>query len=180
MKPDFSDLRFTGADQMTTIPYWIESYTPSVSASVWVKVPVIPASGTTTIYVYYGNPSATDASDGTTTMEFLDYFGGGTLNADKWNINAVNQISYDVDNYFRFKDATRSDTAYWVYNGLSVGSQHQAKWTPTGQFIIEFNSKLSDTAGGQMGEGLVGLVASDNTIIGVAGYGDWDGSGFLP
>ncbi|MCJ7767548.1 DUF2341 domain-containing protein, partial [Candidatus Bathyarchaeota archaeon] len=48
MKSDFSDLRFTSSDQMTPIPYWIESYTPSSVASVWVRVPSIPAYGTAT------------------------------------------------------------------------------------------------------------------------------------
>ena len=31
-----------------------------------------------------------------------------------------------------------------------------------------------------MGEGMVGLVASDNTVIGAAGYSDWSGDTILP
>jgi hypothetical protein len=84
MTTDFSDLMFTDSDQVTPIPFWIESYSTSVSASVWVKVPSIPASSTKTIYMYYGNPSATSASNGTATFEFFDDFADGSISTSKW------------------------------------------------------------------------------------------------
>jgi hypothetical protein len=63
MKSDFSDSRFTDSDGTTLLNYWLESHTVSTSASFWVKIPSIPAfPSTTTIYVYYGNNSATSAS----------------------------------------------------------------------------------------------------------------------
>jgi len=74
MKDDFSDLRFTDSNGMTLISHWVESYVASVSAVVWVKIPNIPASDTTTIYMYYGNPSASSTSDGKATFEFFDDF----------------------------------------------------------------------------------------------------------
>ena len=77
MNSDFSDLRFTDTDGLTLLPYWIESYTASSTASVWVKLSVIPASGTKTIYMYYGNPSVVSASNGSTTFSFFDDFSGG-------------------------------------------------------------------------------------------------------
>jgi hypothetical protein len=53
------DLRVTSEDGKTLIPFWIESWDPSArTASIWVKVPSIPVTGTT-IYLYYGNPAAT-------------------------------------------------------------------------------------------------------------------------
>jgi len=67
MQSDFDDIRFT-TDDGTLLNYWIEFYDSS-SAIVWVKVPSIPANGSTTIYLYYGNPSATSASSITNTME---------------------------------------------------------------------------------------------------------------
>ena len=51
---DGSDLVFTTSDGITQIPYWIEEWTYGVSALIWVKVPALPASGSTTIYMYYG------------------------------------------------------------------------------------------------------------------------------
>ena len=44
MQPDFDDLRFTDNDGVTLLNYWIESKIDGVSATVWVKVPSIPAS----------------------------------------------------------------------------------------------------------------------------------------
>ena len=45
---DGSDIRVTQSDG-TLVPFWIESWTPGTAASIWVKVPSIPASGSTTI-----------------------------------------------------------------------------------------------------------------------------------
>jgi len=73
MNNDFSDLRFTDSDGQTLISYWVESYVPSHSV-VWVKVPSISASSTETIYMYYGNPSATSESNPDDTVDlFLDF-----------------------------------------------------------------------------------------------------------
>ena len=59
--PDGSDLRVTDSDGLTIIPYWVETWDPAgQTASIWVKVPTLPAAGTT-VYLYYGNPSPTAA-----------------------------------------------------------------------------------------------------------------------
>lgn len=67
MKSDFSDLRFTYFNatlgKEVEIPLWVENYTASSSAIVWIKVPFIPASSITTIYMYYGNTEATCKSN---------------------------------------------------------------------------------------------------------------------
>ena len=57
---DGSDLRVTASDGVTQIPFWIESWNPPTSASIWVKVPEIPAGSGTTIYLYYGNAHPTN------------------------------------------------------------------------------------------------------------------------
>lgn len=177
MKSDYSDLRFTSSDGQTLIPYWIEECVNSVSASIWIRVPNIPAYGTTRVYMYYGNPAATNIANGTATFEFFDDFSGTTLNTEKWTENAVNNIVHTVNNSFRFEDATKSGPADWIYGDYrgTIGSQHQAKWTPLGQFVLEFKSTLADTDSTQMGEGFVGMVSDTNTVIGVAGYQDWMG-----
>jgi hypothetical protein len=54
---DYGDIRFTDSDGSTLLNYWQEA-----DGRFWVKVPSIPASSTKTIYVYYGNPSATSMS----------------------------------------------------------------------------------------------------------------------
>lgn len=54
---------------------------------IWVKVPLIPANGETKIILYYGNPSATDASNGELTFEFFDDFEDASIDGTKWYIN---------------------------------------------------------------------------------------------
>jgi hypothetical protein len=54
---DYGDIRFTDSDGSTLLNYWQET-----DGRFWVKVPSIPESSTKTIYVYYGNPSATSMS----------------------------------------------------------------------------------------------------------------------
>jgi hypothetical protein len=73
IKIDLGDLRFTDSSG-NALSYWIENATAS-AARIWVKMPSIPASpSTTTIYMYYGNPSATTTSNGTATFVFFDDF----------------------------------------------------------------------------------------------------------
>ncbi len=89
---DGSDIRFADAAG-NTIQYYIESWdSTNRQAVVWIKVPNIPASGSTTVYMYYGNPSATSESNGDAVFDFFDdfettkmtngYTQGLTLNGD--------------------------------------------------------------------------------------------------
>jgi uncharacterized repeat protein (TIGR01451 family) len=73
---DGSDIRFTTQDGVTLLPYWMESWVAGTSATLWVRVSAIPANGSTTIYLYSGNSSATSASSGSTTFSFFDGFDG--------------------------------------------------------------------------------------------------------
>ena len=70
MNSDFSDLRFMANDNITELGYWIENYTASTDAYVWVKIPTLLASSNTLIYMYYGNSGATTTSsvDGANNM----------------------------------------------------------------------------------------------------------------
>ena len=82
-KSDFGDIRFTDGGGETELPYWMEEKVDGDYAVFWVKVPSIPASpDTATIYIYYGNPSATTTSNGEATFLFFDDFEEGNLN--KW------------------------------------------------------------------------------------------------
>ncbi|MFX0016634.1 MAG: DUF2341 domain-containing protein [Candidatus Hermodarchaeota archaeon] len=79
-KPDGSDLRFY--DPLNTpLSYWIESWNPAGKSIIWVKVPNV---GTSTIHMYYGNPTAMSESDGDATFIFFDDFEGSAVNTSKW------------------------------------------------------------------------------------------------
>jgi hypothetical protein len=86
MQSNFNDIRFTSGDGTTLVSYWRQSYTVGVSAVFWVKVSSIP-SGSSTVYMYYGNTGVGSASDGTATFDFFDDFSGGL---SKWTIDAEN------------------------------------------------------------------------------------------
>lgn len=69
MNADGSDIRFLDEDGVTTIPYWIQSGINTPNTLIWVKAPLIPANGTRTISLYYGNPALGPASSMILTME---------------------------------------------------------------------------------------------------------------
>ena len=74
---DGSDIRFT--DEFgNLLNYWIEEWNYGNGARIWVKVPQIPANSNSTIYMYYGNSSATPASNGSSTFIFFDHFNTNT------------------------------------------------------------------------------------------------------
>jgi len=91
MQPDGDDIRFTKADIVTRIPYWIESGINTPSTIIWVRLPFIPSVGST-IYLYYGNPAAAPASDRTATFmlngDFEERPGGETLTG--WGLSSNN------------------------------------------------------------------------------------------
>ncbi len=76
---DWSNMSSTGADirfvdsEGKSLPYWIEYWDYGSKALIWVNVSRIEP-GTTTIYMYYGNPSAKSESNGYRTFVFFDNF----------------------------------------------------------------------------------------------------------
>lgn len=94
---DGSDIRFTDSDGTTLLPYWIENWIPSTSATVWVKVPHIPATGKT-LYLYYGNSSAFSASNGTATFMFFDDFSTYEAVGEPGWIRSLNYAGQDWSN----------------------------------------------------------------------------------
>jgi len=81
VQANFADVRFTDFTGQI-LPYWIESYSEQ-AANIWVKVPAIPRAGTQ-VFVYYGNPSASSASNGKATFEVFDDFESGVLDTSLW------------------------------------------------------------------------------------------------
>ena len=77
-RADFQDIRFTKDDGITELDYWFENKDTAETDGYgifWVEVDSIPASpDTTTIYIYYGNPTATTTSNGKNTFVYWDDF----------------------------------------------------------------------------------------------------------
>jgi len=93
------DLRFTSSDGTTLINYWIQSYDPnSQTATVWVKVPSITASTTTTIYIYYGNSLATASTNGDSVFTAYEDYNSTNTNLNYGIIaQDASWYSYDSD-----------------------------------------------------------------------------------
>lgn len=98
-KPNYNDIRFTNASG-TELPYWMEK-----DGTFWVKISgsaSLPANSLTTIYMYYGNPSATFggeyANSGTNTFDFFDDFTGSSLDVTKWQTTGTPSITVSNSN----------------------------------------------------------------------------------
>jgi len=81
---NFNDIRFTKADEVTLLDYWIESISgvsPNQLATIIIEIDSI---GTATDYLcmFYGNSAAPAVSSGVNTFPFFDDFSG---NLNKWN-----------------------------------------------------------------------------------------------
>lgn len=168
MQPDFSDIRFTNSTDYQ-LPYWVESKVNSTWAYVWVKVPYVPASGYTTIYVYYGNTtpvsSASNASsafireiDGVMPLRaswHLDENSGNTVGDSSGNSNNGNKsgatwtgtsvygyaLSFDGNDYVDFG----SPSSLNAVSGMSVSAWVRANsLAGSGQFNYVVAKEQSD------------------------------------
>ena len=70
-----ADLRLTDSDGLTPLHYWTEQFSPaSHTGIIWTSVPYLAAGGSSTIYVYYGNPSAVSQSNGASVFPVFSNF----------------------------------------------------------------------------------------------------------
>ncbi|MBU2578389.1 DUF2341 domain-containing protein, partial [Patescibacteria group bacterium] len=86
MQSDCDDIRITDINGKL-LPHWLEENNPGCNTptdtKIWTKAPSIPSSGGT-LYIYYGNPGATNVASGDKVFEFFDDFNGSSLNTQKW------------------------------------------------------------------------------------------------
>jgi hypothetical protein len=63
-RADGQDIFFTASDRITKLSHEIESFNSSTGQLLaWVKIPILSPVHNTSIFMYYGNPSAADQSD---------------------------------------------------------------------------------------------------------------------
>ena len=80
-QPDGSDLRFTAGDGVTQLAHQLEDYdTATGTVTAWVRVPVVAAASTTTLYLAYGATDAPSQSDARST--WIDGAATWQLDAD--------------------------------------------------------------------------------------------------
>ncbi len=147
---NFADIRFTTDGQSPVgLDYWIEEEIYDFSAKIWVEIPLIPASpGTTSIYIYYGNPHALEVSNGDETFLFFDDFEDGTLDPTKWaehNMDVGASFSESGGNLI-VTDVSVEDDTWMLYQGLMAQSSG-THWNPLDHsFKITLESVHWDSA----------------------------------
>ncbi len=140
LNPDGSDIRFIGADDATLLAYWNETPFNETRTIIWVNVTSLP-SGNTTIYMYYGNPSASDASNPEAVFSLFDDF-TGTLgsapDSNKWNIakkGSVNAVA-ELDGSGNLHLAGES--------GVTSSGNVRSIQNFTNNFAIRLKHKITD------------------------------------
>jgi len=114
MRSDYGDLRFKHENSGDVLcNYWLESY-DTTSAEVWVKIPAAPT-GTSKLYLFYGNPSATSQSN------FYNVF---TVWDEQWPNDE--QISYHSNN----EGAWDSDVCFGNGEFLVMWEEGQPYYPP--------------------------------------------------
>ncbi|MDI6591856.1 MAG: DUF2341 domain-containing protein, partial [Patescibacteria group bacterium] len=68
LQSDFDDIHFTDANDNQLLNFWIETASTTATSTIWVKVPGLSANKQSKIYMYYGNASASSASNGEATF----------------------------------------------------------------------------------------------------------------
>lgn len=136
MQSDFDDLRFA-TPNATLLNYWIESKTDSSTAKVWVKVPTL-SSGSNTIYMYYGNSSATTGSNGNNTFAFFDDFSG---DLSKWTV--ASKATYTTVEISSGQLLTHRNVD-WNYIMAAIGTN--ASFAKTTPWAIHFSHKMVGTS----------------------------------
>ncbi|MFA6304434.1 MAG: DUF2341 domain-containing protein [Patescibacteria group bacterium] len=124
LRNDFKDLRFTDASG-NLLDYWFPDATTTMG-SVYIKMPTLPKNATSTVMMYYGNPSATDDRDGNKVFpDFFEDFSDGTYAAGPrlWTVTSGTYSVAGTDKYLQNDTAgiinTPSSKAYGVW-GFSL------------------------------------------------------------
>ena len=151
MQLDFYDLRFTDTSD-NILDYWIEDYIPGTSAKVWVNIPSIPGSGTTTIYMYYGNAGVGSESDGYATFDFFDDFKDGVIGSPWIEVENKGTIT-ETNGYLETPECGQAGNQYcqdgyaYVYFDISDAIPD---WDITKPFRIRVdNWNQEDNTGGE-------------------------------
>jgi hypothetical protein len=97
---DGSDLRLASTSGAETfdLDHFIETWTPGGTSRIWARVPNIPASGTMSIFLRFGNPAAATTSNFATTFPnaFVSSGAanlGGVQNFDWFEVKAGDTIT---------------------------------------------------------------------------------------
>jgi hypothetical protein len=143
-RTDFGDVRFTKSDGTTLLDYWMESYTAGDNAVFWVEVADDLSTNAVTIYIYYGNATATTTSNIFNTFPLADDFnradsatvgegwtededaGVGALSIESNTLKIVQYQNY----YCHIEKSAPSLSTLALHGKIKTGANGGASWTP--------------------------------------------------
>jgi len=118
-RADFGDIRFTAPNGIENLDYWMVNKVDSVQAVFWVKINYIPQyPDYTTIYVYYGNASASTTSNKDWTINAASDFESGTK--EGWAISWTSYVVFDGVSTYAYQ-GNYSRTAVRTYGSGNAG-----------------------------------------------------------
>ncbi|MFC1710148.1 DUF2341 domain-containing protein [Patescibacteria group bacterium] len=168
LQSDCDDLRFV-SPSLKNLDYWIEEDDPgcnNASTEIWVEVDSLPGTGTTTIYMYYGNPGAIEKSSGSDTFPFFDDFNDD--NIDGWTATGGTSLSSG--------ELTITTGAVWDFTGMYSSEpymyEYRNKWTTTtGSYSgMIINDSSSATGGNGESDKLVYYMTGSGATYDVFSY----------
>ncbi|MBT4397170.1 DUF2341 domain-containing protein, partial [archaeon] len=129
------------------LPFYLEGDT-----NLWVKTD-LTANINTSIFVYYGNPSAAPSSNGDDVFLLFDDFNSGTLDETKWNVTVngngnvtVNHQQAEID------DGSNTGAKLRSYANVSHGVlESRLKWTDSYELDLDMSYGWNGTIAGRMG-----------------------------
>jgi len=124
-----ADLRFYD-ESGNKLAYWVGSWDEaSKQATIWVKVGLIPGSGSTTIKMYYGNSEAVSESNGNAVFEMF------VNSADEW-VEGSNDVT--------ITDDTVEGAVKFAYTSTSTRPESYVRNVPQlpSKIILEFSYKF--------------------------------------
>lgn len=128
---DCSDVRFTDDDKTTELDFYRFECDSGTSMKAFVQIPSLAASSTKEIYMYYGNASASDASDIVSTFEYASEQVVGYIGTDLQAAQDLNVVSLEDGNNISNGTSTLSldeqDTGSFANAELSIGTEISAK-----------------------------------------------------
>ena len=145
---DGYDVRFL-SDNRNILDFWTESWS-STTATIWVKVDEIPSYSEKIIWLLYGNPSASSASNITTTFLFGDEFEGfkdpnpsyltgwsksgsnplKNIGSQGWFAAVYNE--YDDKFYLYIQNDSGAGNQFQCFSFLKADAETPANWTAHG------------------------------------------------
>ncbi len=168
-KSDGTDIVFTSSDGQTKLDYELEKYSSTTGETLaWVKIPTLSTSTDTTLYVYYGNSSASDQQNKTgvwdSNFKAVYHLPNGsslsasdsTSNANNGSVTGATAGTGQIDGAASFSGSNQ-----YISNSSTL---------PSGTFTYESWVKPSGTTGyrpmfGSSGYGIEFRINSSNNQI---------------